>query len=547
MTTQEFRFTSHLKPGQTACPHCCKHDTIGQVPGLYVLPHGAFDPKAQILNLCTNCFGTGVDLALLRFGAEADYERDKATLENLLKQAQERNRRLTERTLPEFEKGLRHLLALKQLEVIVELEKIGPRIPGIVMIAKERPETFLAHLDVLSTLFEMADAVHFVGTHTETNQETKRPSFKNRFDALMKEGLSPLARRKRVFELICEAASVLEWLYPLPRTDTVLRGQLNSNLLRTLEIAFRHEDQKIQTSAAAQQGDWAQALAAPVYDAWVRAERPEPCVAATLIREMREQLLPLFAVREHRAFTEEELAPYAIQENKEYPPPAGLTPELIAHLFDATRKYGEYDAQEHSVRLTSKLGLSLCVSTRPGVHSMILMAGSQSSQAGMHVLSLRGTGQQNAVVFWDKRLTVKQVAHLLSEIDALAATNGYFDFETGERLPIDRTMSPGTARYSASQLAEGGVMPVFPGQDADELRHQFDDPEQIVAIEQPLGGGLVLCHVSQMQAQVLHAETVARELARRGITLEKIAAMSVAEVVRLREEMQTLFSKPSVP
>lgn len=217
---------------------------------------------------------------------------------------------------------------------------------------------------------------------------------------------------------------------------------------------------------------------------------------------------------------------------------ADATPEMLADLHDLAKKFGKKDEYEHVCRFIMRCPkeISITVSIRPNNYSIVIIGPGGQTNSGANIIPLTS----GYIVIWDRRVAVVDMEVLISEADKDAQEKGLIDEATGKRLPLLlRTTKP--SKMSVEQIfrERGSVMPVLPGQNAEEMRQAFDQPEEVAITSVAFGAGQCLCHVRDLDFLEKRRQFGLAVLAERGFTsLEQIESLPMEKVLELREEIQ---------
>lgn len=240
-----------------------------------------------------------------------------------------------------------------------------------------------------------------------------------------------------------------------------------------------------------------------------------------------------------RRFNPDSLKHFEIK--RDVPELPGLTAELLADLHDFARKFGIKDMTDKLCRVSvsEPKEISVSVSMKPGNHQIILIGPGGVTDHGAYVVSLG----EKEIVIWDRRISVVDVEVLIQQIDAEMQKKGFINSATGERITIaiqEKEKAPFCVEKVFSE--KGAVMPVLPGcPSAEKLRAQFDEPDKVAIVDQPLSGK-VLCHVRDIQYLEVRRQLAMKMLAERGITsLEQMDRLTMQDILAIREELERTF------
>lgn len=213
---------------------------------------------------------------------------------------------------------------------------------------------------------------------------------------------------------------------------------------------------------------------------------------------------------------------------------------LLAELYDLARKFGQEDAIGKVIRIkeeppnTAK-EIAVCVAADPENSTMLLFGPGGAMHQGAFTIEL-----PSGLVIWDKRLSIADLRQFIDAIDNFASNDGWVDKDTGERIRIPVPPSePAPLEVDVVFAKPGTTMPVFTGgPDAETLRLQFDRPEEVAIITDPLGGS-ILCHKRDLPYLRERQRVALKVLGRHNLKLpDDIGELSLEKVIQLRKEIE---------
>lgn len=220
---------------------------------------------------------------------------------------------------------------------------------------------------------------------------------------------------------------------------------------------------------------------------------------------------------------------------------AGLDAAFVADLYDLVAKYGEDVRGTPGLRRMTlpadpPIHVSVTVSPSPYRHVMLgTMAGAMMA-GDAHAMLLKD-GKPSALI-WHKSFSLEGVRAAIAAADA--ARTEFRDPQTGARRRVHRDGFSG-ARLSVDEVfdAKGKViMPSGDDGDAEQLRQQFDRPDDLAVVE--VGpGNQVLCRKADARRVQRRDAATSAVLARRGITSSaQVERMSRASLNALLAEIE---------
>lgn len=222
----------------------------------------------------------------------------------------------------------------------------------------------------------------------------------------------------------------------------------------------------------------------------------------------------------------------------------GLTPEIANDLYDIVRKFGQVSPEEQAVRFRSGnigLGFELFItaSIKPDNHNMLVRKGDTVSSANITLVQAR-----RATIMWDRTLSVEEARRAIIRIDEEVALAGLIDPQTKKRKPIpaEQAINRSTVLYAVDSVfttPDAGFM-VLPGQDPRRVLQQFDHPERLEIVLNPMGGVTITLKESLPRLQK-RAKIVDQVLREQGIDMTNprdIDRLSLSDIAALRLEIQ---------
>ncbi|MBI5077703.1 hypothetical protein HZB94_05000 [Candidatus Falkowbacteria bacterium] len=227
------------------------------------------------------------------------------------------------------------------------------------------------------------------------------------------------------------------------------------------------------------------------------------------------------------------------------PPPAelaGVTPELLADLHDLVKNFGSRETKTNICSIAAKepLEIHVSISSKPENSMIIIIGPDGMTIAGANIITLAsGRG-----VIWDRRISVVDIEAFIAKIDASAMENGWINKETGKRLPCLRKAKPSKMSVEQVFSRKGIAVSVPQGQNAEELRQEFDEPDKVAIVNNELGAGQSLCHVRDVEYLKKRAHIALSIMAELGITSAQDAAdLPWQKVLEIRERIERAMNK----
>jgi hypothetical protein len=216
---------------------------------------------------------------------------------------------------------------------------------------------------------------------------------------------------------------------------------------------------------------------------------------------------------------------------------AGLTPDMLANLYDAALKFGAdlegADVRRLCAKSPKEIYVSVVVPPSAGRSMMISCWPGNINVADAHYFVLRDGCR--SWVRWHKSFTVDDIVQFLAGVDAEMAALGAVNPATGVRSrKVSPTHSDWKLRVDEVFAVRGKmVQPVMP---AEMLREQFDRPHDVAVYRHPSGRDL-LCRAGDLSFIRKRMEALSAVLRRRGI-------VGLADVDRLsKEERRAIFAE----
>lgn len=220
--------------------------------------------------------------------------------------------------------------------------------------------------------------------------------------------------------------------------------------------------------------------------------------------------------------------------------PSDISPELLADLHDCAFKFGVGDASGRTRAIASPdPPITVAVNPDPEITTILVSAGSRMTED-----AYLGKFAGNGFLWWDKHITVEQVIAFIKQVDTFFEARGWLDPATGMRTRrvnlVDR--KPLKRSVEDTFRIRGAVFPVVsPYQNGEELRNEFDHPERLVLLRNPIGGGESLCHIRDREQIEDRQRRAIRALAQLGYTDLTKLPTSVEEILALRKRIDEML------
>lgn len=222
---------------------------------------------------------------------------------------------------------------------------------------------------------------------------------------------------------------------------------------------------------------------------------------------------------------------------KESPLLDTLSAEVLADMYDLTKKFGIMDDQGHLRIQLDKSSPIISLGEKHG-KNMIVFDPEGVTGVGTSIICFK-----SGMVVWDGRVTVQQISMMISQIDAKAFEHGWISTSSGNRLPQNlRSSRESFMEVEKAFSTPGAMMPVFPGQDEEKMVKDFDHPEVLRIGSDPMGGKYIYHMRDHEHIQRCH-DVATRILTEEGINnIDDIANISMERLMEIRGKIDQALS-----
>lgn len=216
--------------------------------------------------------------------------------------------------------------------------------------------------------------------------------------------------------------------------------------------------------------------------------------------------------------------------------PPEITPELVADLHDCVFKFGIDDFDRRGRRVWLSEPTEIAVSVSPDVTiftTFVFGAGGHMSEGAYSACFTAG-----GILMWDKRVTANDIKLFIAKIDAIFLERGWIDHTNGARVRREALVQTEPTRPSADRIFKDPGVPLLvpPGKNAQAMRLEFEDPEQVAVVTTPFGQ--VLCHARD-RVQVKRRQELAMQALRElGYDDPSTLPQDIEGVLALRKKIQ---------
>ena len=221
--------------------------------------------------------------------------------------------------------------------------------------------------------------------------------------------------------------------------------------------------------------------------------------------------------------------------------PDGLTPELVADLFDLVSRHGRPHEEENTYVLWTEKPVTMYLMVKyvmPRPYTLTALGEIETGQeVPIFIRELQGGGTLN----WDIRLSASMAEDFIGGFDETLAGLGFIDADTGVRK-----LWP-NPRFGVDKIftRPGVIFHLLPGEpDAKTIRQEFDHPEHVAIV--PCGpGASLMCLIGEREATAEYVPFVESVYLEHNIATAEDFKRPAEDLDVLQDDIRRVLKKPS--